>query len=236
MGLKSKTVKKVSKSVTKPSAELRKVTSVRRRETTVIGEKIAYIIRVFEGNDKTSFARKIGIKGGSTGLVHDWLNGKAMPKQGYRSKICEAYADKGVDMEWLNDDNETGPPSVVNVCVAERGYEATAEKISQKAVEHNERKWNSKLDSLFDDGDGYNDVSFDGVDVGVENKKLFGESGAFGWTGCMSDTRKLAMYLTSLINKRFDDIVKRIDRLDRILCGQMSFHERDKKNGGERFE
>ena len=36
---------------------------------------------------------------------------------------------------------------------AQREHEATAEKISQKAVEHNERKWNSKLDSLFDDND-----------------------------------------------------------------------------------
>jgi vacuolar-type H+-ATPase subunit H len=80
-----------------------------------IGEKIAYIVRVFEGNDKTAFARKIGIPGGSTGLAHDWMNGKAKPKQGYRSKICEAYADKGIDMEWHNDDGMAMPPLPIDV-------------------------------------------------------------------------------------------------------------------------
>jgi len=37
------------------------------------------------------------------------------------------------------------------------------------------------------------------------------------------------------MNKRFNDIDEKIDRLDRILCGRMSSYEQNKKYDGESF-
>jgi hypothetical protein len=76
-----------------------------------IGEKIAYIVRNFEENSKTSFARKIGTPSGRPGLIGDWIRGKSKPGHEYRVKICSAYADRGVTAEWLNSPGDDPPPT-----------------------------------------------------------------------------------------------------------------------------
>jgi len=73
-----------------------------------MGDKIAYLIKVREGGNRSEFARKIGIKNATSGLTHDWVNGRCRPKGDYQLKICEIY---GVSIEWLqNDDLPVDPP------------------------------------------------------------------------------------------------------------------------------
>jgi hypothetical protein len=84
-----------------------------------MGDKIAYLINVLEGGNRSEFSRKIGIKNTTSGLAHDWMTGRCRPKGSYRLKICEVY---GVSIEWLqNDDLPVSPPIMAKEPVRHKG-------------------------------------------------------------------------------------------------------------------
>jgi len=66
-----------------------------------MGDKIAYLVSTKEGGNKSSFARKIGMKNVTSGLVYGWIVGRNQPNGDYQLKICEVY---GVSIEWLQND------------------------------------------------------------------------------------------------------------------------------------
>jgi len=78
-----------------------------------IGDRIAYLIQVREGGNRSEFARKIGIKNITSGLAHDWVTGRCKPKGEYRLKICEVY---GVSLEWLQSDDLPVEAPVIQEC------------------------------------------------------------------------------------------------------------------------
>jgi transcriptional regulator with XRE-family HTH domain len=75
-----------------------------------MGDKIAYLVDTREGGNKSNFARKIGMKNPTSGLVYGWITGKNLPSGEYQLKICEAY---GISIKWLQDDNIPVDPPIM---------------------------------------------------------------------------------------------------------------------------
>lgn len=87
-----------------------------------MSDKIAYLVNTKEGGNKSEFARKIGVKNPTSGLVYGWTIGKNDPCGEYQLKICEAY---GVSIEWLqNDDIPVEPPIMAKETIRPTGDES----------------------------------------------------------------------------------------------------------------
>ena len=134
----------------------------------MIKNKIAWLIETFEGGNKTRFARRIGIKDGKSGLVHDWINGRSKPKASYQRVICQTY---GVTIEWLNDDkipcdNNTSSDNKVRVTGA-----IDAEKLTTAITELAETNKN-----LSDSNKVMSESLANTTNKIVENNKTMAES------------------------------------------------------------